>query len=196
MWPGSLVYIHFPLWKYSNEQLCLPHCTLYICCSLHRNLTLMHIHDKAINCNIYLPYHCKICTNKNYAPQMPQICHMPTLFNVHLWEKCANIQAKYEVAISNDVARSLYIYNDDNDDVEWKWRHHSPFTYNDLATRWAWRRRCPTQRQPLWLWVWSHGQIGTTIKEGCWDAWCLAKNDIPDPDSAPATITVNALQVM
>ena len=30
-----------------------------------------HLHIKSINCNLYLPYHCKICVRHKYNPQMP-----------------------------------------------------------------------------------------------------------------------------
>ena len=36
---------------------------------------------------------------------MPQICHMPKLFNVQLHGKFANIHAMYKVVPINDVAR-------------------------------------------------------------------------------------------
>ena len=36
--------------------------------------------------------------------QMPNICPMPKLLDVHLWGTYANIHATYEVAHINDVA--------------------------------------------------------------------------------------------
>ena len=43
-----------------------------------------------------LPY----STSNKYAPQMPYICHIPKLFNVHQWGKYANKYATYKL---NDI---------------------------------------------------------------------------------------------
>ena len=58
------------------EQICLPYCTYKSHCTstlVHRPHITAHIHQKSINCNICLPYYCKICASKKYAPQMPHV---------------------------------------------------------------------------------------------------------------------------
>ena len=86
--------------------------TLYIYIPLHFNCP-QHIHPtlllisikKSICCNIYTLYYCKICANNKNALQMPTVCHMPKLLNVHLWSMYASTSVWYEVSPISDVAR-------------------------------------------------------------------------------------------
>ena len=47
------------------------------------------------------------CANKKYAPQKPNISHMPKLLNVHQCRKYASIYATYELTALNHKTRSL-----------------------------------------------------------------------------------------
>ena len=64
MAPGALVYSTAPLLAYAPQQLCLQHEHL-----VPLQVSISAYTDQiSINCNIYLPYYCKICANKKYAP--------------------------------------------------------------------------------------------------------------------------------
>ena len=104
MWSGALVYI------FHITSICLQHC-IYMS---HFTSTVVNIwthftaniHHKSINCNIYLPYYCKICTNNKYDHQIPYICHKPRLLGMHQWGKYATIYATYKLSGINHVTRS------------------------------------------------------------------------------------------
>ena len=89
-----------------------------------------------INCNFSLPNDCEICANNKYAPQMPQIWHMPKLLNMDLCGKYDNMYATYEVTPTNDVARIA---------VQ---KHHSSITYTELVT-WTIQSKITTITLPI-----------------------------------------------
>ena len=81
---------------------------LHFYCHVHIDPRLLHISTKNKKnfCNIYLLYYCTICASNKYIPQMPYICHMPILFDVHQLGKHANIYATYEVNGISHVTNS------------------------------------------------------------------------------------------
>ena len=79
---------------------------MYSYCSLHKDPKLLHISIKnTTKGNFNLPCSCNICASNTYDPQMPHICNIPKLPDVHLWRKYAQIYATYEAAPIILVAR-------------------------------------------------------------------------------------------
>ena len=105
MWPGALIYIYYTLLAYAPEQICLPYCTYMSHCTsnivcIQTHITA-HIKQNSINCNIYLPYYCKICASKNISLK----CHILNYFT------CINggsmqIYTTNELASFNHMTRS------------------------------------------------------------------------------------------
>ena len=81
---------------FATLQMLVP---LHVYCTAH----ISKIHD---NCNFNLPLYCHICSSNKYAPETPQIYHMPKLLNVHQWGKYADIYATYEITGIDHVMRS------------------------------------------------------------------------------------------
>ena len=122
IWPEALVYIHSTLLAYRPEQVCLPYCTCMshtlLLYSTNRPHITPQIHHKLINFKMYFPNYFKVCANNKYAPQIPNMCYMPNLLNMHLWKEHASIYSTYEVAPINDVARIAVRGDYDNDNAD------------------------------------------------------------------------------
>ena len=90
----------------SNYACLIAHIfPLHFYCSLHKDLTLLHISIKINNLQHLLSYYCKMCISNRYVPQMPLISPIPKLLNMHLWGEHTNIPVQYKVAPINDIAR-------------------------------------------------------------------------------------------
>ena len=61
------------------------HILLPFSCILYRTHITAHNHQKSIMHNIYLPCYLKVHATNKYAPQMPKICHIPKLLDMHLY---------------------------------------------------------------------------------------------------------------
>ena len=73
--------------------------------------TFTKVYIKSINCNIYLPYNCHNVPTTNMPPQMPHICHLSKLLNMHQLEKNVNIYADMNPMASTMWPGILYTDN-------------------------------------------------------------------------------------
>ena len=76
----SFHYWHTPLNKYVSHTANI-HPSALLLWSRYRSHITAYIHQMSMNCNLYLPYYCKICARNKYTPQKPNICHMPKFPN-------------------------------------------------------------------------------------------------------------------
>ena len=103
-----------PLNKYAHLNLHL-HSLHFYCSSAYRPHITAHMHTKSINCNLYLPYYCKICASLQYAPQMPQTLHMHKIFDMNVCGKLPIYKPHMNVLpLINDVA-SMAVHR------QWQW---------------------------------------------------------------------------
>ena len=85
-------YCHIPPNKYACCNTHTSNCMSTIC----MNPESLHISVKrTTKCNFNPPCCCHICTRDKYAPQIPHVCQIPKLLNVHPWGKYANMYPTY-----------------------------------------------------------------------------------------------------
>ena len=84
---------------------------LHYYCSLHVDLILLHIKSNNNNINnkiqlLFAKLSSYSCQKKKYAPQMPYICHIYQLLNVHIYDNYVSIYASYELSAINNMTWS------------------------------------------------------------------------------------------
>ena len=90
----------FHMWKLFHEQVWGTYVNICTSCEV----TI--INSVTWSTSLYTFYIIGICPSNEYAPQMPHICHKPTLLKVHQWGKYANIYATCELTAINHVTGS------------------------------------------------------------------------------------------
>ena len=101
----------------------MPHCTYMsdCTCPVYRP-----------NCNIFLPYYCKISASNKYAPQMPQNGICPN-YSMCIYEGSMLICMPYMKLLPFIMSAESRCRNDDDDDAGQR-RRHRPITCTELAT--------------------------------------------------------------
>ena len=124
-------YVHFILLAHAPKQICLSNCQ----CISHWTSTAVYIqtphyctHQSKIN--KVQPLFTKllqISTTNKFAIQMPYICQMPKLLNVHQWWKYVNLYMPH----TNSLVLTMWpetLYTNADNDAGWWWWHHISIT--------------------------------------------------------------------